>query len=294
MPSRLVARVVAGIAGPLLGATIFVSAAGAGSSPPALSAPSTFAYGAVGYSSSTDVSNTCSLTGANCAVLNSYSGDTYSASAAFTPVSNYINPSATATASAAGGLYALGQSTVSYNFEVYIPSQTGSPPVVTDLTASGSVIQSTTTNVNPSQIINDASVQIGNSNQQFAALYCVGTYEGNPACGQGTPSTSFSITNQPVNIYANEVYTVTIGAAAEDLYNDVSLGASIDPFISIDPESLLAYPDAQLVLSPGVVQQQPVPAPLIGHGLPAVLAVGGLLFGAKLWSEAKSRCAIIS
>jgi hypothetical protein len=30
-----------------------------------------------------------------------------------------------------------------------------------------------------------------------------------------------------------------------------------------------------------------VPAPLIGHGLPVLLAVGGLLFGAKLWGRAK-------
>jgi hypothetical protein len=32
-----------------------------------------------------------------------------------------------------------------------------------------------------------------------------------------------------------------------------------------------------------------VPAPLIGHGLPVVLAVGGLLFGAKIWEQSKSR-----
>jgi hypothetical protein len=32
----------------------------------------------------------------------------------------------------------------------------------------------------------------------------------------------------------------------------------------------------------------PVPAPLIGHGLPAVLVVGGLLFGVKLLSAARS------
>jgi hypothetical protein len=32
-----------------------------------------------------------------------------------------------------------------------------------------------------------------------------------------------------------------------------------------------------------------VPAPLIGHGLLAVLAVGGLLFGADLWARSKRR-----
>jgi hypothetical protein len=32
-----------------------------------------------------------------------------------------------------------------------------------------------------------------------------------------------------------------------------------------------------------------VPAPLIGHGLPVVLAVAGLLFGVKLWERSKSR-----
>ena len=30
-----------------------------------------------------------------------------------------------------------------------------------------------------------------------------------------------------------------------------------------------------------------VPAPLIGHGLPVLLAVGGVLFGAKLWERRK-------
>lgn len=32
-----------------------------------------------------------------------------------------------------------------------------------------------------------------------------------------------------------------------------------------------------------------VPAPPIGHGLPAALAIGGLLFGAKLWERSKRR-----
>jgi hypothetical protein len=33
----------------------------------------------------------------------------------------------------------------------------------------------------------------------------------------------------------------------------------------------------------------PVPAPLIGHGLPVLLAFGGLLFGAKLLEVSKKR-----
>jgi hypothetical protein len=36
----------------------------------------------------------------------------------------------------------------------------------------------------------------------------------------------------------------------------------------------------------------PVPAPLIGSGLPAVLAIGGLLFGARLWETGKKRRSI--
>jgi hypothetical protein len=31
----------------------------------------------------------------------------------------------------------------------------------------------------------------------------------------------------------------------------------------------------------------PVPAPLIGHGLRVLLAVGGVLFGSKLWERSK-------
>jgi len=37
------------------------------------------------------------------------------------------------------------------------------------------------------------------------------------------------------------------------------------------------------------VQLQAVPAPLIGHGLPVLLAVGGLLFGARRWARSKRR-----
>ena len=37
------------------------------------------------------------------------------------------------------------------------------------------------------------------------------------------------------------------------------------------------------------LQIGPVPAPPIGRGLPIVLAVGGLLFGAKLWERGKRR-----
>jgi hypothetical protein len=32
-----------------------------------------------------------------------------------------------------------------------------------------------------------------------------------------------------------------------------------------------------------------VPAPPIGHGLPVLLAVGGLLFGFRLWDRSKKR-----
>jgi len=37
------------------------------------------------------------------------------------------------------------------------------------------------------------------------------------------------------------------------------------------------------------LEVEAVPAPLIGHGLPVLLAVGGLLFGAKLWERGKGR-----
>jgi hypothetical protein len=36
------------------------------------------------------------------------------------------------------------------------------------------------------------------------------------------------------------------------------------------------------------VTTQPVPAPLIGHGLLVLLAVGGILFGAKFWERSRN------
>jgi len=35
-----------------------------------------------------------------------------------------------------------------------------------------------------------------------------------------------------------------------------------------------------------------VPAPAIGHGLPVILALGGLVFGAKLWERSKKRFSV--
>src|SRR6202011_4930948 len=40
-----------------------------------------------------------------------------------------------------------------------------------------------------------------------------------------------------------------------------------------------------ITITPGMV----VPAPVIGHGLPVLLAVGGILFGAKLLGRSRQR-----
>jgi hypothetical protein len=42
-----------------------------------------------------------------------------------------------------------------------------------------------------------------------------------------------------------------------------------------------------LYLGTVVINNVPVPAPLMGHGLPALLGAGGLLFGARLWGRSR-------
>jgi len=67
-----------------------------------------------------------------------------------------------------------------------------------------------------------------------------------------------------------------------------ALGAFIDPFDLLDgtgvPSADVSGFYQALEFAP-----QAVPAPVIGHGLPSVLAIGGVLFGAKLFQCGKKR-----
>jgi hypothetical protein len=58
-----------------------------------------------------------------------------------------------------------------------------------------------------------------------------------------------------------------------------------------DVDKVELFPVSQAVFVNDITISAPVaaPAPVIGHGLPALLAIGGLLFGAKLLERGKSR-----
>jgi PEP-CTERM motif len=226
------------------------------SPPPVLSPPSAFAYGAAGYSTPF-ISDICSLTGSNCVIVDSLDSgeDVYAAEALFTPnliFPNFIAPSVTAFASSNNGLFSEAESILAYNFEVFLPTQLNAIiPLVIDLTASGSVSSSGSTG-NDTNAGVAAELSITNPDGTSVAQECIEISISTVGCSGGT---SFSLRNSPVNIYANEIYTVDLVADAIDLYEDISMNANIDPSISIDPTSLALYPTAQLDLSPGVVQQ---------------------------------------
>ena len=59
--------------------------------------------------------------------------------------------------------------------------------------------------------------------------------------------------------------------------------------LSADTEVVNFSPGARWHDASGSLTQVAVPAPLIGHGLSALLAVGGVLFGAKLWERGRKR-----
>jgi hypothetical protein len=231
---------------------------------PTLSPPSTETLGAIGYSESSFVNDPCTNAGANCTVAGSYGGSTYAAQALFMPnlmLTGYVNPSVSAYAASDGSLFSTSIAVVAYNFEVVAPrpSAISIIPVVIDLSAQGSIFQS-----NASTFATEAAIlSIADANNNTIASYCLNFYEGQPLCRGTTRNSMFSATKQPINIYANQVYTVTLAASAEVLYNNMYASASVDPFLSIDPITLSADPGAQLFLSPGVQQSAtPLPAAL--------------------------------
>ncbi len=102
------------------------------------------------------------------------------------------------------------------------------------------------------------------------SLFASGT-EG--ACTTATPVTSASCPTDLLPVgdsgptVADTTAAITLGAGTYDLWYTAANGL---------PEVLETNSVA-------------VPAPPIGHGLPVILAVGGILFGAKLWERSKRR-----
>jgi hypothetical protein len=65
-----------------------------------------------------------------------------------------------------------------------------------------------------------------------------------------------------------------------------TLSTNPDNLTDVFIDSTVAYSSTSVT---GSASPQVVPAPLIGHGLLVLLAVGGILFGARLWERSKKR-----
>lgn len=105
------------------------------------------------------------------------------------------------------------------------------------------------------------------SHDDGVSLFASGTENG---CTQTSPGGAYSGCGNDLLNIADSAPTsdvtsgpVTLAAGTYDLWYTAANGT---------PEVL-------------VTNTVPVPAPLIGHGLPVLLAVGGLLFGAKMWDR---------
>jgi hypothetical protein len=227
--------------------------------PPVLTAPLSFAATALEGNFGI-VDDQCDITGVNCTASNSDNGNSAFAAALADPPdaqtrnANFTNPSAAAFITFAQSASSVeASSALGYYFEVFVPNAPLLAPIVVDLTTSGSV-----NGPAPQGGLLAASIDI--AGQGIDVFYCAGNYNYSPC-----PALMFSQVNQPLDLYANEIYTVNLIADAISYGNitdtSMSFSATVDPYLSIDPASLAAYPDAQLIFSPGVFQQSPYVTP---------------------------------
>jgi hypothetical protein len=112
--------------------------------------------------------------------------------------------------------------------------------------------------------------------------------------GAGTYTEQASLNGAPAaNNFISIENTTNTDVLVVSFASSLSLGATdnivprgFDPFVCVNLDNNCNTED---IGSSASGDASPVPAPLIGHGFPVVLAVGGLLFGAKLWERSKSR-----
>jgi hypothetical protein len=90
-----------------------------------------------------------------------------------------------------------------------------------------------------------------------------------------TPTTSTSVGSLTLDF---------AGTFASDNSNQYTLGQAADMSLTCTQRTL----GAPVTCNGTIDTPRPVPAPLIGRGLPALLAVGGMLFGAKLLERSKT------
>jgi hypothetical protein len=108
------------------------------------------------------------------------------------------------------------------------------------------------------------------------------------SCGSGTSNTTTGPLDFDISVAA--------GLTPEDfIQGGTSSGKLQGNFFAVDIGTGCTGPGAHnsyqscttgVVGAPTAVV---VPAPLIGHGLPALMAVGGIFFGAKLWDRSSKR-----
>ena len=218
-----------------------------------------------------------------CTISSTYGNNSYLVTTSFG--SSTTNPSTSAAILDDGSLEAVSNGEVGYSLQVYLPDAGTSPvPIIVDETASAAVMETNTVS-NPS-VIAFSSISITHSTSGHLIIdqdYCAGIYETigvNPPdvnCmgPAGNVVTTFTLTDEPVLLYANQTYNIGVTSSA-NTDNSNSISTYADPSFAINPISLADYPDAELVLSPGIFQSAvPTPEPT-SLGL-LMLGVLGLL-----------------
>jgi hypothetical protein len=111
------------------------------------------------------------------------------------------------------------------------------------------------------------------------------------------PITSLSFFYSATTTLMVAVFSGPNGTGTELASQQFSLTQNTAPFNMWVSESVPFSGTAESVVFSGTANQigldnitlGAVPAPMIGHGLLGVLAVGGILFGAKLWERSRRR-----
>lgn len=214
-----------------------------------------------------------------CLSQGTYGGANYYALATPSPnlaVPSYVNPEVQAIAigqndTTSAEIISTSSAYLGYYFEIEVPPGTYPPviPVTVDVTATGTSSYNGPFSSNGGDgklfIYTGAGSEIFGACEETPSETTTGSspcFLDTQANGTTVIPTSFTLTNLQVPIYANQPYEIYLEADAEIAGGAYSASGTVDPYLAIDPDTLADYPDAELFLSTGVVQQAPSISPV--------------------------------
>lgn len=103
----------------------------------------------------------------------------------------------------------------------------------------------------------------------------------------------FGVVNDTIDSACDTAHDCMMGGLSNDQHNPYLEGPVVFSLTTTGETSIptLSTVVGQFGTTPDNITLTPVPAPPIGHGLPLLLAVGGMLFGAKFWGRRKKASA---